>query len=125
MEAEKLILFVEDDPVLSRCYSLWATKMGFAHHLSPSGIEALEFLRSPSSTKPVLIFMDLMMPVLGGPDTINEIRSCDFDTPIICASSLSQDEMRQKMYDIGANDYLQKPIHYAQFHAAVEKSFKG
>ena len=118
---EGTILFVEDDRVLARCYDLWARKLGFTPELVCEGGEALMAL---GMIKPVLIFVDMMMPGMDGPTTIKEIRQLDQSTPIICASARPAGDIRSEVYDLGANDYLEKPIRFEAFKEAILKSLK-
>lgn len=116
------ILFIEDDHVLSFCYEKWARKLNFDSEVVTEGGEALMAL---GVIDPELIFIDLTMPGMGGEETIKRIRENDHETPIICASGHSAEKMRSTVYDIGANDYLEKPFTFDQFQAAILKSLKA
>ncbi len=116
------ILFIEDDHLLTRCYEKWAAKINFDSEVVTEGAEALMVL---DIMRPDLIFMDLTMPGMSGEETIEKIRETDFETPIICASGHAASKMRSKVYDIGANDYLEKPFNFQQFQDAVFKSLKN
>ena len=75
-----------------------------------SGDEAIALLKE---NKYDLIFMDHMMPVKDGIETLHEIQSTfgsDFKTPIIVLTANAISGMRDMYIQEGFNDYLTKPM---------------
>ncbi|ATX80599.1 hypothetical protein Ga0123461_2194 [Mariprofundus aestuarium] len=74
-----------------------------------------------------LILMDIMMPEMDGYEAISKIRADDAlkDIPIIVLTAKALKEDREKCLQIGANDYLSKPVEYERLiklsHAWIEK----
>ena len=50
------------------------------------------------------------MPVLNGYEAITEIKKFNPDIPIIAQSAFAMVEDEKKAFEIGANDYISKPI---------------
>ena len=105
----KKVLIVDDVPQNRAMLADALQVLGFEVSDAENGQECLDLL---DSTKPDLIVMDVMMPVLGGRETTRRIRKLpEFDRiPIIMvtASATRQDEL--KSYAAGASAFLPKPI---------------
>lgn len=103
----KLILVVEDDPVLKNL--LGHTFAGKYQALYASdGNEALSLLEQ---YKPSLILLDLLLPTMGGFEVLEKIRARTDElksTPIIVVSNLGQEKDKEHAKALGANDYLVK-----------------
>jgi two-component system, cell cycle response regulator DivK len=61
---------------------------------------------------PSLILLDLLMPKISGFDFLEEIRknSSTKNTPVIVVSALTDEENIEKIMDMGAIDFIKKPI---------------
>lgn len=85
-----------------------------------NGKEALEILEEETVD---LILMDIMMPIMNGFETIENIRKQDKwkDLPIIAVTAKAQDEDRIKCLEVGANDYMTKPVDYTILMKLIKK----
>ncbi len=74
-------------------------------------VDGLEAVRVFLDWQPHLILMDVRMPVMDGYDAIRMIRSTKqgSETPIIAVSASAFDENRQRVHEVGANDFIAKP----------------
>ena len=83
-----------------------------------SGQTALDIV---ADNKPDLILLDLMMPGMNGYDVIKQLRAKEEtqQLPIIVISALNSNEDVVKGYDLGANDFLTKPIIMNRLHTSV------
>lgn len=75
-----------------------------------SGEKALKYLEG--DTNPDLILLDIMMPVLSGHDVIRRVKSNPKtrDIPVIFLTAMSEPEDEKKGLELGAVDYITKPI---------------
>jgi CheY-like chemotaxis protein len=80
------ILLVDDDPDILEALSEIMTEEGFFVRVARNGQEALDLV---GAVPPVLILLDLMMPVMDGREFGARIRSCPdwADIPIIVLSA--------------------------------------
>ena len=62
-----------------------------------------------------LVITDINMPVMDGITLIKEIRQKDTEIPILTLTTESEDGMKQKGYEAGANGWIVKPFRPAQF----------
>lgn len=74
-------------------------------------------LSAINSTKPELVFMDIQMPDLNGLELSKLLPS---ETRIIFTTAFK--EYAFESYDVGAIDYLLKPVKYQKFLEAVAKA---
>ena len=74
---------------------------GLSKYLSTAGVD--------------LIITDINMPKMDGIGLIKEIRMRNATIPILALTTESEDEMRKKGAEAGANGWLVKPFKPAQF----------
>lgn len=67
-----------------------------------------------------IIFMDINMPVLGGLNTAKRLRLVDPAVCLIFVTQLAQYALNG--YEVGARDYLLKPVSYGVFSLRFEKA---
>ncbi len=84
---------------------------------------------APSEAKSLLndniidiLILDIIMPEISGLDLLSQIRSNpDYDDmPIIMLTSLDDLESYKKCFELGAFDYIYKPINALEFNARVK-----
>src|SRR5215469_14592078 len=75
-----------------------------------SGDRALRIVRGENP--PDLILLDIMMPVMSGYDVCRELKAdpATAHIPIIFLTAMSEIEDERKGFDLGAVDYITKPI---------------
>lgn len=125
------ILIVDDEPVNRLVLESYLGHQHFEITECASGAEALELIRGPCRFD--LVLLDVMMPVLSGYEVCRQIRSmysvCDL--PVIFLTAKSQVEDMQQAYEVGANDFLYKPVLREEFlakvrlHLRIVESFSG
>lgn len=81
----------------------WNVDLSFAEH----GLEALELIRAGRAD---LMFLDLTMPILDGYQTLERIRRDDLPVMVIVVSADIQPEARKRVLELGALDFIKKPI---------------
>jgi CheY-like chemotaxis protein len=94
-------------------------RQGYQIVAAQNGTQALGLARNE---KPDLIVLDVMMPDVDGYEVTRQLRK-DNDTastPIILFTAKSQVEDKVTGYEVGADDYLTKPIHPAELVAHIK-----
>lgn len=74
---------------------------------APDGQTAVQLYKE---IKPSVVFLDITMPVKNGLEALEEIIKFDNEAKVIMASSAGTKEHLKKAIDIGASDFIQKPI---------------
>ena len=102
------ILVVDDDPINLRLLQE-ILKDNYTPYLAPSGERALAFLKN---RRPDLILLDVEMPDMNGYDVIRAIKKDPSrrDIPVIFLTGLEGRDKEQEALDLGAVDYILKPI---------------
>lgn len=104
-------VFIVDDEALNiRVARKYLRSWGFEHVESTS--EALQAITRIHQENPDLILLDVMMPGVSGIDLLRQLRA-DVRTrhlPVIILTAFVDDELRHTALELGANDFLSKPI---------------
>jgi len=108
--ANRNVLLVDDDVRNSFALSKVLREVGLKVKLAENGQMALDVLASNREIE--LVVMDIMMPVMDGCEAIQKIREqdCFAELPIIALTANVLPEDRAKCLDVGASDYLSKPV---------------
>lgn len=103
------ILLVDDEPDILEFVGYNLRKEGYEVRTASNGREALE---EATVWLPHLILLDVMMPEMDGIATCQVLREHpELDKSIICfLSARSEDESQLAGFEMGADDYLTKPI---------------
>ncbi len=110
------VLLVDDEERILNFLKVKLTAMGYGVLTASNGLEAIE---QAQSQEPDLIVLDVVMPKMGGLETIRQLRT--FTTvPVIFLSG--QDASTQKIagLSLGADDYLAKPFSPDELVARIE-----
>lgn len=104
------ILLVDDEPDILEFVGYNLTKEGFEVHTAANGLLAIE---KASEVTPHLILLDVMMPEMDGMETCRRLKEIPSlaRTIIVFLSARGEDESQLKGFDLGADDYITKPIH--------------
>lgn len=103
------ILIVDDEEKNLKLMSAILKNHGYAFETAKNGLEALE---KTQSYKPDLIFLDIMMPEMDGYEVCKRLREEPFTQhiPVVMVTALPDRDSKIKGLDVGANDFLTKPI---------------
>lgn len=107
MKDKKKVLYVEDEPFLSRIVKESLESRGFLVELVSDGAIALS---SFLTFQPHICVLDVMLPHKDGFSIAKEIREQNPGMPIIFLTAKSQTEDLVKGFESGGNDYLRKPF---------------
>jgi two-component system response regulator len=90
------------------------------------GAEALQYFFDESDNalhhrRPKVIFLDVKLPRLSGPQVLQKLKSHEStrNIPIVIMSSSNQDQDIAECYSLGANSYLVKPIDFARYQTMI------
>jgi putative two-component system response regulator len=104
-----LILVVDDHKLMRELLKSYLSQWGFEIIEAENGEQALEQI---SRHSPDLVILDLLMPVLDGFEVCRQVKS-DPKTallPIIVATGLDDFDAKIKALEVGADDYVNKPV---------------
>jgi len=109
METLTKILLVDDEQDILDFLSYNLEKEGFEVHTATNGKDAI---KTATKLIPDLIVLDVMMPGMDGIETCREIRQIDTlkNTIIAFLTARNEDYSQIAGFDVGADDYITKPI---------------
>ncbi len=115
------VLYVDDDSDIRMVVQMaLETLGGFTVRACGSGQEALEV--APRFA-PDLIVLDVLMPDMDGPSTLEALRSeaDTADTPIVFMTARAQKEEIQRLEDLGALGVVVKPFDPMQLASTLRR----
>ncbi len=104
------VLVIEDDPDMREIEKTALSCGGHNVLLATNGREGLLALEE---SRPCLILLDLMMPVMDGLTFLRERerRGVAADVPVVCVSAGGNDLMTRAL-DLGARECIAKPVDF-------------
>ena len=118
------ILIVEDDEDLVRLATHWLERAGYSVEQAGDGPSALK--RLGADPLPALVLLDVMLPRMDGFEVLRRIRAeaRTRTLPVVMVTSFSRDKDAARGRELGANDYIVKPLMELDFLKRIEHIVK-
>ena len=121
------IILAEDDKDDQELFmeALSATKIPSEVTTVGNGEQLLNTLKDPAEPKPDIVFIDINMPVMGGKEALEEIKSDKElkEIPAVMLSTSNHPADIEETLKKGANLYIQKPNSFTGFILILKKVF--
>lgn len=114
------ILLVEDEKNICDFISASLSAQDYRISTAHTGKEALPIITSQC---PDLILLDLGLPDMDGMEIIRQVRTWS-SVPIIVLSARTQEQEKVRALDLGADDYLTKPIGTSELLARIRTALR-
>lgn len=113
------VLMVDDEPIMRLMVKNHLELYDFEVVEAKDGFEALEIL---AQITPDVILLDIMMPKISGYDVCFKVRQVKpaHELPIILLTARSQLADILAGFEVGANDYITKPINQEELVARIK-----
>jgi DNA-binding NtrC family response regulator len=118
-----LILIVDDEPTMLRYLRTLLEVEGYRVETATHGQEALQRLQQQPT--PDLLLLDVLMPVLDGLQTLEQVRSLLPNLKVVMLSCVSDTRKVVQAIRLGAQDYLTKPFQKADLDALIDQCLGG
>ena len=117
------VLAVDDIPLNLLLVTKMLARFNFTLRTAANGQQALDAV---AAQKPDLILLDLMMPGIDGFEVIRRLREdpATADIQIVILSALNSQEDVVKGFNVGANDFIMKPIIMEKLLSCVVTQFQ-
>lgn len=115
---EPIVLLVEDDKINQMLISQIIKGLGAKVDVTGDGIQALEEIKTGHFD---LILTDINMPNFDGFDLLEELNKKGNQTPVIFLTGLKDDEFKTKGKEMGAIDFIEKPINRKQLISKLKE----
>jgi DNA-binding response OmpR family regulator len=117
---EMKILIAEDDREIRELVRMHLETDGYTVVEAENGQAAIDLFH-PNSFH--LVLLDLMMPVKGGLEALQEIRNLS-EVPVILLTAKGKDEDKVVGFGLGADDYLVKPFSMVELLSRVKAQLR-
>lgn len=114
------ILIVDDEELIRSVIKEYAKLEKYEVDEAEDGLEAIEKCKNNDYD---LIIMDIMMPKLDGYQAVKEIRKTK-NTPVLMLSARGEEYDKLLGFDLGIDDYVQKPFSPKELMARVKAILK-
>lgn len=114
--AKPKILVVDDSALIRQTLKDFLVEKDYEVITANDGKEALDKVKSEN---PDLMLLDITMPVMGGLEVIERLKSLNINIPIIVITSNTDMEVAQKTLTLGAYDYIAKPINFEYLSTSI------
>ncbi len=116
------ILMVDDDPVMLIAVEAFLDEVGYGSFVTTS--KPRETLTLIAAHQPDVVLLDLMMPDLNGFDVLSSIRAMEEHRylPVIVLSGESDPAARLRALELGATDFLTKPVDPSELQLRVRNT---
>lgn len=117
------ILIVEDEEGIREGLTYLLSEQ-YSVEEAENGVEGL---KKAIRNQPNLILLDLKMPEMDGFQVLKALRADkEFDhIPIIVLSAFNSPADRTKAFELGADDYINKPFDRAELMARIQRKLHG
>ncbi len=110
------ILIVDDEIEVVRTLQDFLTAKNHEVRTALNGEEALAKVKE---MKPDIVLLDIMMPGMGGIDTLKEIKKIDPCIAVIMITAVVDEVLGNRAIELGAYDYITKPINLDYLETCV------
>ena len=105
--SKKVILVVDDDPMVLRLYERIFQKRGIEILLASGGEEGFKIIQKEN---PNFVILDIMMPKIDGIEVLERMKENKKtkDIPVLILTNYGSDEHRRRAEELGVVDFVLK-----------------
>ncbi len=115
---KKSILWVDDEIELLRSHVIFLTEKGYDVDTVTNGEDALFKVREKEYS---IIFLDEMMPGMGGLETLAAIKEINSNIPVVMVTKNEEESLMNEAIGSKIDDYLIKPVVPSQMLLVCKK----
>ncbi|MFA5096395.1 MAG: response regulator [Candidatus Omnitrophota bacterium] len=112
------VLIVDDEVDTINFFSTFLKRLGLNVEKASCGEEALALF---NRHKPEWVFLDIKMPGMNGLDLLKQMKGIDAGIKAIVISGKDDEIAQNEARELGASDYLIKPIDLDEMHRLIRK----
>ncbi len=118
------VLLVDDEKMVLEVGKAILQRLGHDVYTAMSGQEALELLNAYQADIGCVV-LDLTMPGMDGRETFKRMLELVPDLPVIVASGLATDQIKEQFTDKHPRAVIQKPYQVADLSATIQSILGG
>lgn len=101
------VLVVEDDKNLKKLMVTYLKRNNYTVFEANNGLQALDIIDKQYID---LVISDVMMPEMDGFELLNELRTSNYEIPIMLITAKGDISDKKQGFILGADDYMVKPV---------------
>ncbi|MFN6540036.1 MAG: GGDEF domain-containing protein [Nostoc sp. EkiNYC01] len=119
-ETQSLVLIVDDEPFIRMILRNFLEREAYQIVEAQNGIEALRVF---NQLHPDIVLLDAIMPDMDGFECCTQLQILDSSkhTPVLMITGLEDEESVDRAFEVGAMDYVTKPIHWPVLRQRVKR----
>jgi len=119
---KKKILWVDDEIELLRSHIIFLFEKGYEVDTVTNGTDAISMVKENEYD---LIFLDEMMPGMGGLETLSSIKEINANIPVVMITKSEEETLMDEAIGGKIKDYLTKPVNPSQVLLVCKKILEG
>jgi two-component system chemotaxis response regulator CheY len=119
----KKVLIVDDVAFVRKTLSEILTQAGY--QVVAEAADGQEAIEKYIATRPDLVTMDVVMPMMSGIEATRRIMKLDKTAHIVIISAMGQENLVMEAINVGARDYVLKPFSAADVLKTLDRAFLG
>ncbi len=121
---QETILIIDDEPVVRNVWAEYLLRMGYSVLLAENGQQGLSMFREKSGEID-LVILDVIMPKMGGKDTLAGLREADPGVKVLITSGYTLNGKAGEIDMSGVEGFIQKPATLREFSEKIRKVLDG
>ena len=121
-ETKGKILWVDDEIDLLRAHVGFLKEKGYIVETVTNGEDAIALVKDHAYD---LVFLDEMMPGMGGLRTLAEIKELQPTLPVVMITKNEEESLMEEAIGVKISDYLTKPVNPSQVLMICKKFLEG
>ena len=118
------VLLIEDEMMVSAVAERLLQRIGCKVILAADGLQGIEAYQQHKD-EITLVLLDMMMPIMGGKETLTRLREMDATLPIFICSGYSTDKVSSQFNREQPNGILQKPFTFKLLSELLEDNMNN
>ncbi|MFC1829385.1 response regulator, partial [Thermodesulfobacteriota bacterium] len=115
------VLFIDDDQGIRRVMTVTLEDVGYRVLTAADGKSGIELCREES---PQIVITDIRMPGMNGLEVLKSIKETDPNREVIVTTAYGEIEYAIQALQLGASDFITKPINDDALQVALERAKK-
>ena len=122
MDERLRVLVIDDDAGIRELLEAQVSRLGYHVSVAADGESALTAL---DGSRPDVITLDVVLPGLGGLETLRVLKQRAPDVPVVMLSGHGQVPTIVEAMRLGASDFLRKPFEAEELELALHKALEN
>lgn len=115
------ILVVDDESAVCEVFDRFLTPSGYSVQVAHESVEALKTFQNFA---PHFVFLDVIIPGENGIQILQKMLAIDKSAQIVMISGMHDLSVAKEAINLGAVDYITKPIEFDKLQAYIEEQSK-